>query len=409
MRRRLPHVSALVALCAAGAAGATPSAVLPPTSGKPLLAPLKSTSVVFVAPKAGARVKGITTLRVRAPAATQWVGLYACKGNSAGEDTVRDQDGSWSVQWNTRMRGCANGSWQLGAFAFNDAGDQLGEGHVWVTIRNTAQRRKRPPPRPGPCRAAAAPRPIAHQGYKQRFGDCFGTLNRRVWCSHQWFEPAPRIGTQYVDKRGVLHLVRRRGDGYPDNTISSEPCGQAAPKSFTYGYFEARMRWTGVPGSGPAFWLLSTRHATNRAWPDINPYCAKHGLPAARCYSSELDVFEGYGNHRGVFTGTIHRNSCNCYGVDDEQNPNSWQPRGSHTNLAARWHVYAAKWTAKRVFWYLDGRLIMSTAPYDALNQPMHLLFYNWNTDWEPGNDVGPSTPRELQTEVDWMRVWQRR
>jgi hypothetical protein len=39
----------------------------------------------------------------------------------------------------------------------------------------------------------------------------------------------------------------------------------------------------------------------------------------------------------------------------------------------------------------------------------MHLLFYNWNTDWEPENEVGPSTPNKLQTEVDWVRVWQRR
>jgi beta-glucanase (GH16 family) len=256
---------------------------------------------------------------------------------------------------------------------------------------------------------SSVPRPIAGQGYKLRFSDCFSTLSSRVWCSHQWYESPPRVGTQYVDKSGVLHIVRRRADGYPDNTISSEPCGQRAPKSFTFGYFAARMRWTGASGSGPAFWLFSTRHAANPDWPHVNPYCARHGLPAALCYSAEIDVFEGYGNHLNVFTGTVHRNSCNCYGVNDEQNSNNWHPLAGVRNLAAGWHTYAAKWTRTSVSWYVDGRLITSAPVYDSTNQPMHLLFYNWNTtDWEPGNHTDSSTPRELQTLVDWVRVWQR-
>jgi hypothetical protein len=37
----------------------------------------------------------------------------------------------------------------------------------------------------------------------------------------------------------------------------------------------------------------------------------------------------------------------------------------------------------------------------------MHLLFYNWRTPWEIGNETGPATPAELHTEVDWVRVWQ--
>lgn len=188
--------------------------------------------------------------------------------------------------------------------------------------------------------------------------------------------------------------------------MSSEPCGQANPKSFQYGYFEARMAWTGVPGSGPAFWLFSTRHATNPAWPNVNPYCRNNGLPVAQCWSAELDVFEGYGNHLNVFTGTVHRNSCGCYGVDDDQNGNNWQPQ-TGVNMSD-WHTYGLKWTPTTLSWYLDDRLIMTDPVYDSTNQPMHLLFYNWNTDWEEGNHTGPSSPPTIQTEVDWVRVWQR-
>ena len=149
----------------------------------------------------------------------------------------------------------------------------------------------------------------------------------------------PPPGTQYVED-GVLHLVRRRSDGYPDVTVSSEPCGQSSPKSFRQGYFEARMRWTGVPGSGPAFWLLSTAHATNPNWPQ--PAC-----PQPTCLSAEIDVFEGYGNHLDVFTGTIHRNSCGYYGAPSQMNTNNWQPQPG-MNLSG-WHVYAARWTSTTV------------------------------------------------------------
>jgi glycosyl hydrolase family 16 len=400
-QRRLPHVFALVALCAASGAAAAPANRPEPSRGGS-----DSASVTIAAPKAGALVHGITRVRVHAPEETAWVGVYACGGWSVGEDHVRDTGGRWSVLWDTRMRGCTNGVQGLDAFAFTSAGDELGKTQIWIRVRNKALQR-RPPPKVPPCKAASQPRPIVHQGYRERFGDCFTTLNRRVWCSHQWWEPPPPIGTQFVDGRGVLHLVRRRSDGYPNNTLSSEPCGQAAPKSFTDGYFEARMRWTGVPGSGPAFWLLSTRHATNPATPHINPYCVRHSLPAAECYAGELDVFEGYGNHTDVFTGTVHRNSCDCYGVGDSQNENNWQPQKG-LDLAAHWHIYAVKWTRSLLSWYLDGREIMSATPYDSTLQPMHLLFYNWSTDWQPGNEVSRSTPRELQTEVDWVRVWQR-
>ena len=359
------------------------------TSGPP-------STVVYVSPTQGARVSGITTVRVRAPAGTDWVGVYACGGESVGEDQVMDANGEWSVRWETRTAACSNGTQDLDTWAFRDDGSDLAHASITVQVDNSSP----PPPDPEPsaCQPSPEPGPVEGQGYALRFSDCFDTLSRSVWCSHQWWEPAPPLGTQYVDE-GVLHLVRRRSDGYPNVTVSSEPCGQANPKSFRQGYFESRLRWTGVPGSGPAFWLLSTAHATNPNWPQ--PAC-----PQPTCLSAEIDVFEGYGNHLNVFTGTIHRNSCGCYGEPSQMNSNNWQPQPG-MNLSG-WHVYAARWTTANVSWYLDGRLIMSAPVFDSTDQPMHLLFYNWQTPWETGNGTSASTPAELHTEVDWVRVWQR-
>jgi Glycosyl hydrolases family 16 len=353
------------------------------------------TTVEYVAPTQDATVSGITPVRVRAPAGTDWIGVYACGGESVGEDHVMGANGEWSVQWDTQTAACSNGTQDLDTWAYRDDGSDLGNAYITVDVDNSSP----PPPDPEPvgCPPSPEPEPVAGQGYSRRFSDCFDTLSPIVWCSNQWWEPKPPRGTQYAED-GVLHLVRRRSDGYPNVTLSSEPCGQEDPQSFRRGYFEARLRWTGVTGSGPGFWLFSTAHATNPNWPE--PAC-----PQPTCLSAEIDVFEGYGNHLDVFTGTIHRNSCDCYGEPSAMNSNNWQPQPG-TNMAA-WHVYAVRWTSTNVTWYLDGRLIMSAPVYDSTDQPMHLLFDNWRTPWEPGNETSAATPNELHTEVDWVRVWQ--
>jgi hypothetical protein len=352
-------------------------------------------TVVYVEPTQGETVSGVTPVRVRAPAETDWIAVYACGGGSVGEDLVMNANGEWSVQWDTQTADCSNGTQDLDTWAYRDDGSELANATITVEVNNSSP----PPPDPEPveCEPPSAPEPVADQGYQLRFSDCFETLSRSVWCSNQWYEPTPPLGTQYVAD-GVLHLVRRRSDGYPNVTVSSEPCGQENPKSFRQGYFEARLRWTGVRGSGPAFWLFSTAHATNPDWPQ--PAC-----PEPTCLSAEIDVFEGYGNHLDVFTGTIHRNSCNCYGEPSQMNANNWQPQPG-MNMSG-WHVYAARWTSTSVTWYLDDRLIMSAPVYDSTDQPMHLLFDNWNTPWLPGNETSAETPAELHTEVDWVRVWQ--
>jgi beta-glucanase (GH16 family) len=50
------------------------------------------------------------------------------------------------------------------------------------------------------------------------------------------------------------------------------------------------------------------------------------------------------------------------------------------------WHTYAAKWTSGQVCWYIDGQRQGCVNAFDSTNQPMHLLFDNWNTEWEDEN-----------------------
>jgi beta-glucanase (GH16 family) len=257
------------------------------------------------------------------------------------------------------------------------------------------------------CSTTAEPAPIAGLGYHQVFRDDFDTLNRSLWDNHIWYDTAPLAtwtNFQYA-QNGILHLVTSRyylsgTTAYPDDTVTTLTSG----RTFQRGYFEARMKWTGGHGAWPAFWLLSYRHATDPAWPAVNPYCSQNGLPTAQCYSAELDVFEGQGSQPTSFYGTIHRNSSGSYGVRDQQNANNWQNVG--VDLTADFHTYGMLWTATQITWYLDGRALMSAPVYDSTDQPMFLLLQMWTGGWTYNPDS--TTPTNLETQVDYVQVWQR-
>jgi beta-glucanase (GH16 family) len=224
------------------------------------------------------------------------------------------------------------------------------------------------------------PAPIARRGYHRVFADEFNAFNRRVWSRSIWYDDPAAPGDIYA-WNGVLHLVSRRARHYPNVSVTT-----LHRRHFRRGYFEARMRWTNGNGSWPAFWLFSVA----RAGGDVP--------------SPEIDVFEGQGSEPRVFYGTVHRNSSDCCGMPNKQNGNNWQPQ--KIDLTARFHTYAALWEAKSVTWYLDGRRLMRAPVYDTTDNKMFLILDMWTGGWT--RDPDGTTPAELQTEVDWVRVWQR-
>lgn len=263
---------------------------------------------------------------------------------------------------------------------------------VWIDNASISSVAALPPPPP-----PGEPAPIAGQGYTKVFGDEFSTLNRAVWDDHIWYDDPPDpawTGFQSAEN-GVLHLRTSRNffwgpgpnDNWPINTVTTHSSG----RTFKYGYYEARMRWTKGAGAWPAFWLIS------QGWANTGS-CA---TPAG-----ELDVFEGQGTEPNVFYGTVHRNasgSCNSQWPDD-QNGNNWQPTGQ--DLTAGFHDYGMLWEPGHVAWYLDGvKLMNSDSYYVTLDQPMMLLLQMWVGGWT--SDPTSSTPSPLDTQVDWVHVWQ--
>src|SRR4051794_6127849 len=262
---------------------------------------------------------------------------------------------------------------------------------------------------PAASGGAELPPAIAGQRYQQVFADNFDTLDHSVWDDHIWYDEQPHAdwdNFQTVDADGILHLRTSKRYTYThtlcDETTSPPTCvdelgnyaantitTQTSGRTFQYGYFEARMQWTGGNGAWPGFWLYSYRHAMNAAYPDLDPFCALNGLATALCQSGELDVFEGQGSEPRSFYGTIHRNSCNCYGVDDDQNANNLDDAG--VDLTQGFHTYGMLWTSTEIKWYLDDRLMHTAPVYDTTNQPMFLLLQMWSGGWTEEPDA--STP----------------
>jgi hypothetical protein len=248
-----------------------------------------------------------------------------------------------------------------------------------------------PPPPPD-----GEPAPIAGQGYTVKFQDQFDSFNTAVWNPKNfWMDEEP--GSVYV-QGGILNIVNDSQGGYSES-ISAQTGpywgGGQSKYDFTFGYAEARISFTGGKGSWPAFWLSSSAHAEYDNWPN----CPEPDL------NFELDIMEYQGDEPNTFYGTIHRNTGGRCGV---QNSSRSVVKGMGFNPSGQWHTYAVLWTATQISFYVDEVPMGSVSPFDSSDQAMFLVLTMQACGWDATNDCDSSTPNELRTEVDWVKVWQK-
>jgi len=304
---------------------------------------------------------------------------------------VRCAATTWTARWDTRI--CGDGPAPTGAYAYGRSSRALASADVTAIDTNTLRSK------PARSCSSRVPTPICGQRYHLAFDNEFNTLDRSTWDNHIWYDEPPKANQQFV-RGGVLHLVAYRSQGYSGTSVTTS----SSNKTFQYGYFEARIKSTVGSGMRPGWWLLSQRHATNHAAPSINPYCKKNGLQPEQCIDGEIDIYDNGGRGDVFFVG-LHRSACECYGYTDQLVPYpNWYT--APKNLYADWHTYAVKWTPKNVTFYLDDQVVASVSPLASTNQPMFLILWNEPAGWDA--PVTPSTPDEMDTQVDWVHVWQR-
>ena len=139
-------------------------------------------------------------------------------------------------------------------------------------------------------------------------------------------------------------------------------------------------------------------------WPD----CPKRNeagelLPQA---NYELDILEHQGDEPHTFYGTQHSNTNDSCGVPDNNSRHVIANIGPYAN---EFHVIAAKWTSSEVRWYVDGVQVGAATQtwQPQSNQRMYIILSMYVCGWDPTNGCDGSTPNNLVTEVDWVRVWQ--
>ena len=126
--------------------------------------------------------------------------------------------------------------------------------------------------------------------------------------------------------------------------------------SWTYGYFEARIKMPQSNSTWPAFWM-SPQTATYGSWPQ----------------SGEIDIFEA----KGYDTTTVYANA--HWG---ESSSNKQQRKGTIGVGDIRdWHIYAVEWEEGLLKFYVDGVLEHSISNFSEPNAttdpgPFNIPYY---------------------------------
>jgi beta-glucanase (GH16 family) len=212
-----------------------------------------------------------------------------------------------------------------------------------------------------------------------------------------------------------------------DNFSGEKPPGQTDPKLVSgytgdfeqkYGYWEARMKFSSLPGMWGAFWVHSYKMVqvmhdpatANR--PDI--------------YGTEYDVAEHGYTRGGVYANNDISSVTHANGYESlhrvtavNTNTNTLAPSFSSPQ---DWHVYGLLWTPTSASFYIDGNLVyretdpamVSKVPHvgifsTEIGAPGSIEQYRGNNYWGhvPANGYGTRDTSTAKTSVDYVRVWQ--
>jgi len=165
-------------------------------------------------------------------------------------------------------------------------------------------------------------------------------------------------------------------------------------RSFTYGYFESRMKMPSGGGTWPAFWLLGANIDT---------------LPWPR--SGEIDIMEYAGNNPTRSTSAIHY--ANSVGAHEYKAGGFNSP----TALSDEYHTYGLLWLPNEVSFFVDGKLTTKFSKSDTgltrwpfgpnsanVNPKMYLIF-----NLAMGGNYGGSIDSGLtksQLFIDYVRYY---
>ncbi|MGQ1788246.1 MULTISPECIES: family 16 glycosylhydrolase [unclassified Saccharicrinis] len=161
-------------------------------------------------------------------------------------------------------------------------------------------------------------------------------------------------------------------------------------ESWTYGYFEARLKLPVGKGTWPAFWMMPKNFTS---WPG----------------DGEIDIMEEVGANPNHVSSSIHCTAYN-HSLGTQKTAEKYIPTAE-----SEFHVYAVEWTEDYIKGLIDGEVYFTfnndhtnnkdTWPF---NEPFYLkLNLAWGGDW--GGYLGVDESALPTTyEIDYVRVFQK-
>ncbi len=197
---------------------------------------------------------------------------------------------------------------------------------------------------------------------------------------------AGKIGSDtlaYVSN-GTLKIYARK----ISNTVYS--IRMNTNQSWTYGYFEARLKLPKGKGTWPAFWMMPKNFSS---WPA----------------DGEIDIMEEVGFNPNYVSSSIH---CAAY----NHTLGTQKTAAKYVdNAEGSFHVYALEWTAGYIKGFVDGVNYFTFNNDGKGNKdtwPFNAAFYlklnlAWGGNWGGANGVDESA-LPLTYEIDYVRVYQK-
>ncbi len=162
-------------------------------------------------------------------------------------------------------------------------------------------------------------------------------------------------------------------------------------KSWTYGYFEARLKLPKGKGTWPAFWMMPKNFSS---WPE----------------DGEIDIMEHVGYDPNQIHSSIHSKAY-YHSIGTQKTAKKHIPTAQD-----EFHVYAVEWTADFIKGYVDGENYFTFLNDKSGNKdtwPFYNPFYlklnlAWGGDWGGAMGVDESV-LPATYEIDYVRVFQKK
>lgn len=183
-------------------------------------------------------------------------------------------------------------------------------------------------------------------------------------------------------KNGKLTItIKKDGDKYTSTRITT-----AGKQEFKYGYMECRAKLPTGQGIWPAFWMLGS-NIREVGWP----------------LAGEIDIMEYVGKEPGQLYTTLHTKAGSGANATGKKSPAEGIEDG--------WHKYGADWSAEKIDFYFDDKLVYTFAPEDKSTEvyPFTQPFYFILNVAVGGNFGGPAVDDSIFPQeyiVDYVRVY---